>query len=79
MHQTLKQSYEVHVPRDDVMQILKEIEPNGTEGQKWKKLRRQKYFSAGSNATWHMDSFDKLKPYGFPTHGYVDGFWRRII
>ena len=29
MNQNLKQSYEVHVPRDNVMQISKEIGPNG--------------------------------------------------
>ena len=79
MHQTLKQSYGVHVPRDSVMQILKEIDPNGTEARKWKKLRRRKYFSTGPNATWHKDGFDKLKPYGFPTHGCVDGFSGRIM
>ena len=31
MHQTLKQSYGVHIPSDSVKQILKEIDPNGTE------------------------------------------------
>ena len=79
MHQTLKQSYGVHATRDGVMQIFKEIDPNGTEKRKWKKLQKPKYFSAGPNATWHMDGFDKLKPYGFPIHGCVDGFSRRIL
>ena len=79
MHQTLKQSYGVHVPRDSVMQILKEIDLNGTEERKSKKLKRRKYFSTGPNATWHMDGFDKLKSYSFPIHGCVDGFSRRIM
>ena len=74
MHQTLKQSYGDHVPRHSVMEILKEIKPNGTEERKQKKLKRQKYFSTGPNATQHMDGFDKLNPYGFPIHGCVDGF-----
>ena len=34
MHQTLKQSYAEHVPRHSVMEILKEIKPNGTEERK---------------------------------------------
>ena len=34
MHQTLKQSYGDHVPRHSVMEILKEIKPNGTEERK---------------------------------------------
>ena len=79
MHRTLKQTYGVYVPRESVMQILKEIDPNGTEERKWKKLKRRKYFSAGPNATWQMDSFDKLKPYGFRIHGCVDAFSRRIM
>ena len=27
--------------------------------------------------TWHVDGYDKLKPYGLPIHGCVDGFSRR--
>ena len=57
MHQTLKQSYGFYVTRDSVMQILKEIGPNGIEERKWNKLQRRKYFSAGPNATWHIDGF----------------------
>ena len=26
-----------------------------------------------------MDGYDKLKPYGFPIHGCIDGFSRRLI
>ena len=79
MHQTLKISYEVHVSRDNVMQILKKIGPNGTEEGKWERLRRKSYYSVGSNATCYMNVFNKLKPYGFPIHGCVDGFSRRVI
>ena len=34
MHQTLKKSYGVHVPRDSIMQILKKIDLSGTEERK---------------------------------------------
>ena len=27
----------------------------------------------------HADGYDKLKPYGFPIHGCIDGFSRRLI
>ena len=30
-------------------------------------------------ARWHMDGFDKLKPYGFCIHGGIDGYSRRIL
>ena len=26
-----------------------------------------------------MDGFDKLKPYGFPIHGCIDGFSRKLL
>ena len=79
MHQTLKISYEVNVPRDNVMQILNEIDANGTEEAKWERLRTGNYYSIGSNTTCCMNDFDKLKPCGFPIHGCVDGFSRRVI
>ena len=28
---------------------------------------------------WHIDGYDKLKPYGFAIHGAIDGFSRKII
>ena len=27
----------------------------------------------GPNYTWHCDGYNKLKPYGFPIHGCIDG------
>ena len=27
----------------------------------------------GSNWCWHIDDYDKLKPYGFPIHACIDG------
>jgi hypothetical protein len=26
-----------------------------------------------------MDGYDKLKPFGFPIHGVIDGFSRKIL
>jgi len=28
---------------------------------------------------WHVDGYDKLKPYGFCIHGSIDGYIRRIL
>ena len=33
----------------------------------------------GPNCAWHFDGYDKLKPYGFPIHGCIDGYSRRIL
>jgi hypothetical protein len=27
----------------------------------------------GPNFVWHLDGYDKLKPYGFAIHGCIDG------
>ena len=33
----------------------------------------------GPNFIWHIDGYDKLKPYGFCVHGAIDGYSRRIL
>ena len=42
-------------------------------------LRRRQYVSVGPNFCWYADGYGKLKPYGLPIHGCVDGFWRKIL
>ena len=42
------------------------------------KLKRRKYNSSGPNYCWHVDGNDKQKPFGFPIHGAVDGYSRRV-
>ena len=34
---------------------------------------RNKY-NQGPNYLWHMNGYDKLKPYGICIHGWIDGF-----
>ena len=40
---------------------------------------RRIYCSNGPNDVWHCDGYDKIKQYGFPIHGGVDGFSRKIL
>ena len=28
---------------------------------------------------WHIDGWDKLKPYGFAVHGAMDGYSRKLL
>ena len=67
------------VRREDVRLLMLEIDPEGVYQRKRKKLRRRKYYSPGPNAVWHIDGYDKLKPFGFSFHGCMDGFSRRLI
>ena len=79
MWNKLRTSNNVTVPRDMVMRILRELDPDASALRKARKLQRRSYVSPGPNATWHVDGYDKLKPYGLPIHGCVDGFSRRIM
>ena len=61
------------------MNILKEIDPEGTNMQKTGRLRRRKYVSEGPNSCWQADGYNKVKSYGFPVHGCIDGCSGRIL
>lgn len=67
------------VSREFVSLTLKEIDPDGVELRKRRRLKRRTYVNPGPNYAWHMDGYDKLKPYGFPIHGAIDGFSRKIL
>ena len=51
----LKTSYNISVTRDSAMELLKEIDPVGSEMRRARTLRRRKYISPGPNAVWHAD------------------------
>lgn len=67
------------VSRSTVATLLKEVDPEGCANRKRHRLTRRIYSSRGPNDTWHMDGYDKLKPFGFPIHGCIDGFSRKIL
>ena len=67
------------VKRITGMKLLRELDPEGVESRKRKRLRRRIYHAKGPNFVWHIDGYDKLKPYGFCVHGAIDGFLRRLI
>ncbi len=67
------------VPRQVVMNLLREIDSNGVEERRARRLRRRIYHNLDPNNTWHCDGYDKLKPFGFPIHGCIDGWGRKII
>ena len=55
------------------------FDPRGVEQRKHGRLHRRMYVSPGANFCWHIDDYDKLKPFGFSIHGCTDGLSRRII
>lgn len=68
----------LQVPRRVVAGVVRELDPEGCVMRRSKRLRRRKYSVPGPNYCWHIDGYDKLKPFGFPIHGCIDG-WRREI
>lgn len=79
MWHTLRLKYGLCVPRAKVQMVLKELDPDGTEERRRHRLKRRAYKSSGPNECWHVDGYDKLKPFGFPIHGAIDGYSRRVL
>jgi hypothetical protein len=55
------------------------LDPSGTESRRSRRLRRRRYENPGPNFAWHIDGYDKLKPWGFPIHGAIDGYSRCLL
>jgi len=67
------------VKRARVMTLLRELDPDGVESRRKKRLCRRAYHAKGPNFVWHTDGHDKLKPFGYSVHGCIDGFSRRLL
>uniref|UniRef100_A0A3P9JR73 Integrase core domain-containing protein n=1 Tax=Oryzias latipes TaxID=8090 RepID=A0A3P9JR73_ORYLA len=67
------------VTQNTVRQLIKILDPRGVELRQRNRLRRRLYCNPGPNFIWHVDSYDKLKPYGICLNGAVDGFSRMVI
>jgi hypothetical protein len=79
MWRRLHSKYGINVPRSTVQALLRDLDPEGTKLRKAHRLKRREYLNPGPNYCWHSDGYDKIKPYGFPIHGCIDGFSRRLI
>ncbi|XP_062522376.1 uncharacterized protein LOC134197129 isoform X2 [Corticium candelabrum] len=75
----LQVKHKLLVPRDVVMELNQKIDPEGVQLRLARKLKRRKYYNKGPNYVWHIDGYDKLKQFGFPIHGCIDGYSRRIL
>ncbi|KAF5273549.1 hypothetical protein FQR65_LT17130 [Abscondita terminalis] len=67
------------ITQEIVRELLSYLDPHGVEVRKRKRLQRRKYSNKGPNYLWHIDSYDKLKPFGICINGCIDGFYRHII
>ncbi|CAD6232719.1 GSCOCG00012228001-RA-CDS, partial [Cotesia congregata] len=79
MWQRLRLIYGLKVKRSTVDKILHLADPNAIEERSRRRLIRRKYTVPGPNFLWHIDGYDKLKPFGFAIHGCIDGFSRKVL
>ena len=79
MWKRLVNEHRLRVPRNKVLSLMRNIDPDGIAIRKAHRLKRRKYSAKGPNFDWHVDGYDKLKPYGFCIHGAIDGYSKRII
>ncbi len=61
------------------MPLLQILDPIGIDQRKRRRLRRRQYKGVEPNSTWHIDGYDKLKPYGICVNGCIGGFSRNSI
>jgi len=59
--------------------ILRELDPRGVDDRMRRRLVRRTYHAVGPNAVWHIDGYDKIKPFGLCVGGCVDGFSCKVI
>ncbi|XP_060595300.1 uncharacterized protein LOC132749519 [Ruditapes philippinarum] len=67
------------VTQQTIRELLLIIDPIGVQQRRRNRLQRRIYSNLGPNYLWHIDGYDKLKPFGICIHGAVDGFSRYII
>lgn len=67
------------VRKEDVRIMLRELDPVGVEIRLSRRLERRLYNVPGPNYIWHIDGYDKLKPFGLCISGCIDGFSRKVL
>ena len=65
--------------QETVRLTLKALDPEGVICRSRNRLKRRIYIFKGPNYMWHIDGYDKLKPFGFAIHRCMDGYSRKII
>jgi hypothetical protein len=79
MWRTLMFKYSMVVSQELTRALLRQMDPVSVDNRRRHRLQRRTYTSRGPNDTWHVDGYDKLRPYGFLISGCIDGFSRRIM
>lgn len=79
MTQRLRSVYDVNISRASVSSAQETFDPIGKQRRQKKRLKRVQYSVPGVNYIWHIDGYDKLKRFGFPISGCIDGESKYVI
>ena len=55
------------------------LDPNGVQKRTRGRLVRRQYQNPDLKFVWHIDAYDKLKPYSIAISGCIDGYSRYVI
>ncbi len=55
MWHILRLKHQLHVPRQLVARILRELDPEASTMRRMRRLKRRQYVSQGPNQCWHID------------------------
>lgn len=78
MWRRLLRDHGLTVKRSTVMNLLREIDPEGCKIRKAHRLKIREYIINGPNYMWHIDGYDKLKPYGLCIHNSRRLIWLEV-
>ena len=67
------------ISRQRVRVMLRLINPAAVQLRRAVNLHPRLYYSRGPDDVWHIDQYDKLKPFGFPIHACTDGYSRKVL
>ena len=77
--ETITVKYNINVSKDDVLKVLKELNPSDVQ-DRWRKLITCCIYDTNRLAdVYHTDGNDKLKRCRFSIHGCIDEFSRKIL
>ena len=79
MTEILAIRYGVSTSEEDVRKTLKNIDPEEVSIRRNKVIRRTMYHTIGPGYIYYIDGNDKQKRWGFPIHGCIGGFSRKVI
>ena len=71
--------YGISLSKKDVRKTLENIDSDGVKIRRNKVIRRIIYHTNGPGYIYHIDGNDKLKRWGFPIHGCIDGFSCKVM